>query len=105
MRNNEEQTQDEKLLSFPLNLLSGIKFNDSLNYRMLYEFFLSAYLDLSGMEMFDDRSYREAWQENLMHLENVTLPFKGYSRLEIDQAIAIAINVLEKNRKEVLHAK
>lgn len=105
MRNNEEQIQDEKLLSFPLNLLRGLQSFDVKRYRKMERFFSKAYIDLSGSEFFDDKDYREEWQENLMYLENSAIPFKDYSSKEISQALDIAMKVLEKNREEVLNAK
>ena len=101
-KENENQSQDEKLLSFPLNLLSGLTSFDTERFQKMHNFFKNAFVDLSASEFFDDKEYREEWQENLMYLENMAIPYKDYSFEEIQTAIGIAVKVLDKNKSEVL---
>lgn len=104
MTKENEKKKDEKLLSFPLNLLSGLQSQDTKRYQNMHKFFKTAFVELSAHEFFDDPEYRVEWQTNLMYMENLAIPYKGYSFHEVQQAIGIAMKVLEKNRKEVANA-
>ncbi|MBY0485595.1 MAG: hypothetical protein K2P85_00145 [Flavobacteriaceae bacterium] len=104
MSTENEKQQDEKLLNLVPNLLSGLKSIDANRYEEIFNFFKTAYCELSDHELFDDVTYRTQWQNNLCVIENASIPFIGYTQEEMRLAIDIAEAVLLKNRKKQLSA-
>lgn len=105
MRNNENENQDKKLLDLGCNLVTSLKMTDPSAIKKVSKFFNKQYIDLSYHQDFEDNQYREEWVNNLAYLENFTKAFKGYSKSEIETALATAFLVLDKNRQSVLQGK
>jgi|GEM_PF-3238113 len=104
MTKENENQQDEKLLSFVPNLLSGLKSIDADRYATIYKFFQAAFLELADHELFDDVTYRIQWQDHLEVIRCASIPFIGYTNEEIRIAINVAENVIIEHRKKLQDA-
>jgi hypothetical protein len=104
MQRENEHQQDEKLLNLFPNVLMNLRSIGGGRFSETYEFFKTAFLELTENELFDDPIYRQQWQDNLNVIDSVAIPYKGYTNEEIIDAIKIVEIVLLENRKKVLDA-
>lgn len=73
--------------------------------RNANNFLRQAFIDLSDHSEFDEEYYRKKWKIQLYDLNEVAIPFEGYSQEEIKLSLEVAIKVLEKNKAERLAEK
>jgi len=92
----KENEQDKKILDFVPNLLSGLQSIEANRYNEIYQFFKTAFLELTDHDLFEDSTYRLQWSNHLSVIESTSIAFKDYSDDEMRMAIEVAIKVLEK---------
>jgi len=89
MQNQKEQ--DKKILSLVPNMCTMLQSFRNDTFQETFNFFKTAFIELSDHEIFDEPETRKQWQINLSVLETAAKPFEGYSNEEMRQALSTTI--------------